>query len=108
MSKTGPAKPSVRRVAMAKRLASAWLRERSAPHYRLTIYRGHGRESRNLPGLFRAFRDGRVKSGGLRPIRDLGVKPEFDHVVVWSKDAAALQELEGVLRRMGLETSGVS
>ena len=108
MSKTGSDKPSVHRVAMAKRVAAVWLEERSTPHHRLTVYRGHGRESRNLPGLFRAFRDGRMKLGKAAPIRDLGIKPEFDHVVLWSKDAQGLQALDEVLRGMGLETSGVA
>jgi hypothetical protein len=108
MTKTGTDKPSVHRVAMAKRVASSWLEERTTPHHRLTVYSGHGRESRNLPGLLRAFRDGRVKMGAVPPIRDLGVRPEFDHVVIWSKDAKSLQSLDEVLRAMGLETSGVA
>ena len=108
MSKRDNNKPSVHRVAMAKRVAAVWLEERTTPHHRLTVYRGHGRESRNLPGLFRSFRDGRIKIGGLPAIKDLGVAPEFDYVVVWSKDAKALGQLDEALRKMGLETSGVA
>ena len=98
---------SVRRVAMAKRLATKWLRSHAVPEYRLTIYRGSSRESRNLPGLLRSFRDGRLKIASAPPVADLGIRAAFDHVTVWSKDQEGLQSLDAALQRMGCETTGV-
>ena len=98
---------SVRRVAMAKRLAAKWLRSHAEPEYRLTVYRGSGRESRNLPGLLRSFRDGKIKIAATEPVRDLGIKAAFDHVTVWSRDKEALQGLDAALQKMGCETTGV-
>jgi len=49
-----------------------------------------------------------MKLGKVTPIGDLGIKPEFDHVILWTKDAKGLQDLDDVLRGMGLETSGVA
>ena len=98
---------SVRRVAMAKRLAEKWLSSHAQPEYRLTAYRGASRESRNLPGLLRAFRDGRVRIGSAEPVRDLGIRAAFDHVTIWSKDKERLEGLDAALQRMGCETTGV-
>ena len=99
--------PSVRRVAMAKRVAQTWLRTHADPEYRLTVYRGSSRESRNLPGMLRSFRDGKFKFAATEPVADLGIKVAFDHLVVWSKDKTRLQGLEAALQKMGCETSGV-
>jgi hypothetical protein len=99
--------PSVRRVVMAKRVATTWLSERAVPEYRLRVYHGYGRESRNLPGLLRSFRDGKVKIAGAELVSDLGVKPGFDYIDLWSKDRAALRDLEASLQLLGCETTGV-
>ena len=93
--------PSVRRVVMAKRVATKWLSERAVPEYRLRVYHGFGRESRNLPGLLRSFRDGKVKIAGAESVPDLGVKPGFDFIDLWSNNRTALHELEKALRRLG-------
>ncbi len=98
---------SVRRVVMAKRVATKWLAERAVPEYRLRVYHGFGRESRNLPGLLRSFRDGKVKIVTATSIPDLGIKPGFDHIDVWSKDRVALQDLDVALQKLGCETTGV-
>lgn len=99
--------PSVRRVLMAKRVARNWLRDHAEPEYRLTVYRGASRESRNLPGLLRSFRDGRIKFGNTDRVPDLGIKVAFDSITVWSKDKERLQGLEAALQKMGCETTGV-
>lgn len=99
--------PSVRRVVMAKRVARTWLRTHAEPEYRLTIYRGASRESRNLPGLLRSFRDGRIKFANTEPVPDMGIKVAFDSITVWSKDQTRLQGLEDALQKMGCETTGV-
>ncbi len=98
---------SVRRVAMAKRLAAKWIRSHAEPEYRLTVYRGPSRESRNLPGLLRSFRDGKIKIAATEPVRDMGIKAAFDHVTLWSKDKEGLQRLDAALQKMGCETTGV-
>ena len=100
-------KPSVRRVVMAKRLANKWISAHSAPEYRLTIYRGSSKSTTSLPGLLRSFRDGKLKIASALPIPDLGVQPEFDHVIVKSRDCDALSALELAVQKLGCETSGV-
>ena len=102
-----PKQVSVRRVVMAKRVAAKWLSDHAEPEYRLTVYRGSAKETRNLPGLLRAFRDGRVRIASAEPISDLGVKPGFDHVTVWSKDRKAMNQLDEALQKLGCETTGV-
>lgn len=99
--------PSVRRVAMAKRVAQTWLDAHAEPEYRLTVYRGPTRESHHLPGLLRSFRDGRVRFANTEAVPDLGIKVAFDSITVWSKDKARLQGLEEALQKMGCETTGV-
>jgi len=98
--------PSTRRVAMAKRLASKWISAHSSPEYRLTIYRGSAKTS-NLPALLRSFRDGKLRIATATPVPDLGIQPEFDHVVVRSSDYDALNTLDVAVRKLGCETSGV-
>lgn len=99
--------PSVRRVAMAKRVAQTWLEAHAEPEYRLTVYRGPSRESPHLPGLLRSFRDGRIRFAHTEAVPDLGIKVAFDSITVWSKDKARLQGLEAALQKMGCETTGV-
>jgi len=99
--------PSIRRVVMAKRLADKWISAHSAPEYRLTIYRGSAKAATNLPGLLRSFRDGKLKIASAVPVPDLGVQPEFDHVVVRSRDYEALSSLDLAVQKLGCETSGV-
>ena len=100
-------KPSTHRVAMAKRLAKKWVVSHSAPEYRLTIFRGSCSPSLNLPNLLRSFRDGKIRVAFAHPIADLGIRPEFDHVVVRSKDFDALTVLDEAVQKLGCDTSGV-
>ena len=99
--------PSTHRVAMAKRIAEKWIENRSAPEHKLTIFRGSSKSSLNLPSLLRLFRDGKARVYTAAPIPDLGIQPEFDHVVVRSKDFDALVGLEGAVQKFGCDTSGV-
>ncbi len=98
--------PSTHRVAMAKRLASKWIEAHSSPEYRLTIYRGSSKPN-NLPALLRSFRDGKLRIASAKPVPDLGVQPEFDHVVVRSSDYEALNALDVAVQKLGCDTSGV-
>jgi hypothetical protein len=99
--------PSVRRVAMAKRVAQTWLDAHTEPEYRLTVYRGSTRESHHLPGLLRSSRDGRIRFANTEAVPDLGIREAFDSITVWSKDKDRLQGLEAALQKMGCETTGV-
>ena len=91
---------------MAKRLASKWIEAHSSPEYRLTIYRGSAKSS-NLPALLRSFRDGKLRIATAQPVPDLGIQPEFDHVVVRSSSYDALNALDAAVQKLGCETSGV-
>jgi len=97
---------STHRVAMAKRVASKWIEAHSSPEYRLTIYRGSSKPN-NLPALLRSFRDGKLRIASAEPVPDLGIRPEFDHVVVRSKDFDALTALDEAVQKLGCDTSGV-
>ena len=99
-------KPSHRRVAMAKRLARRWVQANVRPEYRVTVYMGP-KGLRNLPGLLRSFRDGKLKVGSVDPVTDLGIKAGFDHVEIWSADRKGLVALDSWLREVGCETTGV-
>ena len=99
--------PATHRVAMAKRVALKWIKANSAPEYKLSVYRGSVKASLNLPALLKSFRDGKLKIASLSAIPDLGVQPEFDHVVVRSSDFDALTALDAALQKIGCDTSGV-
>lgn len=99
-------KPSVTRVAMAKRVAEKWLEENARPEYKITAYYGSSSPP-NLPSLLKAFRDGNVRLGSLKSIPDLGVIAGFDQIVLWSKDRQALVDLDSWLVKRGCETSGI-
>lgn len=91
---------------MAREVARRWLQERAHPEFRLAIY---GSSIRNLPGLLRAFRDGRRGLIGcdLKSIPDLGIQENFDSVVVWSTNRQALLQLLEWVESRGVETSGI-
>lgn len=99
-------KPSFVRVAMAKRVASTWLDRHAKPEYRVTVYAG-SEEIRSLPGLLRAFRDGRTKIGSIEPIRDLGIRSSFDRMTLWSSNHEGMTALDKWLTDRGCETTGV-
>ena len=96
----------VRRVIMAKDVASTWLSKRAKAEYRLTVYHG-AREVRNLPGLIRSFRDDKLKMAGVAPLPDLGIIEAFDSFTVWSKNREALITLNCWFEKRDIETSGV-
>jgi hypothetical protein len=102
-----PKKPSHRRIVMARRLAKRWVEANARPEYRLKVYRSAAKELKNLPGLLRSFRDGKLKIAGIEPIEDLGIQPGFDHLIVWSSNRKGLIELDAWFHKSGCETTGV-
>ena len=99
-------KPSVVRVAMAKRIAATWLEKHAKPEYRITVYAG-SEDMRNLPGLLRAFRDGKTKIASISPIEDMGIHTEYDRVTLWSNDRQGMLDLDQWLTKRGCETTGI-
>jgi hypothetical protein len=97
---------SERRVVMAKRVARRWLKANTHPEYRLKVYYGP-REIRGLPALLRSFRDAKLKVGSIDPIKDLGIKEEFDHFMIWSSDHDGLVQLKEWFETRGCETTGI-
>ena len=97
---------SKRRVVMAKLVAARWIEDRARPEHHLRVYYGP-REIKNMPNLFRSFRDGKLKMGSIEPIPDLGIREEFDHVALWSTNKIALKHLAEWLEARGCETSGL-
>ena len=99
-------KPSVVRVAMAKRVAVTWLAKHAQPEFRITVY-ASGDSIQNLPSLLRAYRDCKTRLGSLQPMPDLGIEAGFDRVTLWSHDRQAMVELESWLRKKGCESTGI-
>ncbi len=95
-----------RQVGMAGRVAERWLTANLRDEHRITIYQG-GKGVKNLPGLLRSFRDGKIKIGSVEPILDLGMKQGFDQVEIWSTNKVGLVNLDKWLREAGCETSGI-
>ena len=98
-------KPVVR-VAMAKRVARAWLDKEALPEYRVTVYSGSDKLG-NIPVLLKRFRDGKSKIEGVPPIRDLGVSSGPDKVTFKSRNKEALSKLDQWFTSKGCETSGL-
>lgn len=98
--------PTHRRVVLARAIATRYLSKVSHPEYRLSIFTGSD-DRFNVPGMLTGLRDGRVKLGGVDSIADLGVREEFDSIVLWSSDADALGKIAGWFESRGFETSGV-
>ena len=99
-------KPSVFRVCMAKRIATAWLEKHATPEYRITVYAG-SESLKNLSGLLRAFRDSKTKLGSVEPLGDLGIETGFDRVTIWSQNREGMVDLDQWLRKKGCETTGI-
>lgn len=95
-----------KRVLLTRRVARKWLEEKANPEYRMSIF-GMASKIRRFPDLLRSFRDGKLKIGGISPVRDLGIKEGFDSVTVWSSDRESLISLKDWCERMNLETSGI-
>jgi len=94
------------RVVMAKLIAARWLESMVHPEYRMAVYYGP-RDIKNLPNLLRSFRDGKLKVGSVDPIPDLGIREEFDHLVIWSSEREGLLKLQGWFEERECETSGI-
>jgi hypothetical protein len=103
-------KPSVVRVCMAKRVATAWLETHAQPEHRITVYAAAD-ALRNLPSLLRAFRDHKTRLAGLGEfpgdLDDLGISTGFDQMTLWSKNREGMIELDKWLRKKGCETTGI-
>ncbi len=95
-----------KRVVMIKRVARKWVARIAHPEYRFRVLLG-AREIRNLPGLLRSFRDGKITMGDVPRVADLGIKEGFDSLAVWSKDREGLLKLSEWFEKRGFETTGV-
>lgn len=98
--------PTHRRVVLARAIATRYLTEVSRPEYRLSILTGSD-DRFHIPSLMAGLRDGRLKLGGMSAPPDLGVREEFDSVVVWSSDSNSLGKIARWFETRGFETSGV-
>jgi len=95
-----------KQIVMAKTLARRWLGKVASAEYRVRVMYS-SREYRNLPNLLRAFRDGKVRIAGLAPVKDMGIRDEFDFVEVWSRDHAGLLRLGQWFEKQGFDTTGI-
>jgi len=91
---------------MARRVARRWVSRVAHTEYRFKVLLG-AREIRNLPGLLRSFRDGKVAMIDVPRIADLGVREGFDYVDIWSRDRKGLVALKDWFEKRGFETTGV-
>jgi len=99
------AKPSERRVVMAKSVAKRFLEAEVRAEYRLKVYHGH--EIKNLAGLLRSFRDRKIAMAGVSPIPDLGIKEDYDSIEFWSGNRTALKTLEKWFLKRSYLTTGL-
>ena len=76
------------------------------PEYRLRVFHGSG-EYRNLTAMLRSLRDGKTRLSGVDPIRDFGIRDEFDATEIWSNDRTALIQMQEWFEKRGFETTGV-
>jgi hypothetical protein len=98
--------PAHRRVVLARAIAARYLVEVSRPEYRLSILTGSD-DRINVPSVLAGFRAGRIRLAGTSAPSDLGLREEFDSIVMWSSDADALGKVAGWFESRGFETSGV-
>ena len=96
---------SEKRVVMARAIARRWLEGKAKGEYRLKVYSSGA--NRNLPGLLKAFRDGKTSLSDVLPIPDLGIQTGFDYVSVWSGNRVAMVQLNRWLEDQGMETTGI-
>lgn len=99
------AKPSERRVVMARNVARDWLVSRAKPEYRFRVY--HNQDLRPYANLLRSFRDKRFKLAGVEDIPDLGVREKTGSLMVWSNDWKALMSLKTFFEKKGMDTSWI-
>jgi hypothetical protein len=95
-----------KRIVMAKRVVERWLQDHLAPEYRLTIYCA-GEELTRVPGLLRAFRNGRVNLASVKLDGNLGLSVGFDYVTLWGTSRTMMAGLDKWFLGRGYETTGV-
>lgn len=95
-----------KRVVMAKKVAARWLSRVAKSEYRFSVFQGSS-EIRNLGGLLRSLRDGKIAMGDVPNIQDLGVSENFDSIDIWSSDREGMVKLQGWFEKRGYETTGV-
>lgn len=98
-------KYSVKRVLMAKRIASNWISKHATEEYRVRVYPSLDSRT-NLPSWLRSFREGRSKFGSVVPF-DFAVEENSDHLTLRSRDYAAMKSLVARIEEMGFETTGI-
>jgi len=98
---------SVHRVVLARTVARRWLEAQARPEYRVKVFFNGERDGRGVGKLLHLYRDGKTKVGGVEPILDLGIREEFDHLVLWSEDQEAMVRLSEWFEKKGYETTGV-
>lgn len=96
---------SEKRIGMARAIARRWLEDRAKGEYRFKVYSSGA--NRNLPGLLKAFRDGKTLLSDVPPIPDLGIQTGFDYVSVWSGNRVAMVQLNRWLEDQGMATTGI-
>lgn len=95
-----------KRIVMARKVARRWVARVAQVEYRFAVLYG-SKEIRNLPGLLKSFRDGKIAMQGVPTISDLGVRESFDQLEVWSSDRTGLVGLKDWFEKRGFETTGV-
>lgn len=91
---------------MAKRVAASWLAANARPEYRLVVYASSTLQL-NLPGMLRAFRDGKTKLGSVTPISDIGLDETPESISLRSSDRDTLVALDAWFVKKGYDTSGI-
>jgi len=91
---------------MAKRIAERWLTEHTSPEYRLTVYVA-GDEIARVPGILRAFRNGKMRLASVSLDGNLGLNVGFDHVTLWATSRTMMAGLDKWFCDRGYETTGV-
>ena len=100
------AKKPEKRIVMARVVARRWILKVAKSEYRLRILYG-AIEIKNTAKLLKSLRNGKIAMEGVLPLRDLGVRDEFDAVEVWSRNREALISLKDWFEKRGFETTGV-
>jgi hypothetical protein len=99
------AKKSERRIVVVKKVARRFLEGEAKAEFRLKVYHGH--EIKNLAGLLRSFRDGKIVMAGVMPLPDLGLKEAADSIEFWSGNRESLLSLEKWFTKRNYLTTGL-
>lgn len=95
-----------KRIMMAKRVVGRWLHEHASPEYRLTVYIA-GDDMARVPGLLRAFRNGKAKLASVPLEGNIGMAVGFDHITVWGSSRTTIASLDKWFLARGYETTGM-